>query len=345
MKRLWSHIDFLIAFLIAFIFFNNAGAQDLHFSQYFNAPLLTNPANTGFEPDADWRAGINYRNQWSGVLDNPYKTMSAWGDAQLFNDRFENGWMGVGLVLLKDVAGSGNLSSTKVYGSVAYHQLLGYNSLLSGGFGIGVVNQSIDVSKLTFNSQWNGKFFDITIPSNEAFSTSSVWYADLNAGLNFAIFPTDNSYMNAGISVDHINMPNESFFSNQQADTKVPMRFNVFANGSFKLNDLWIINPNIYFSSMSNSTEIVGGMNAHYNLSGDGSTQLIGGLYYRLKDAFIPMVGFTLSSVSVTVSYDATTSTLGSSTQTLGAYELSVTKVGLFSEQNGKNVKCPSVKF
>ena len=113
---------------------------------------------------------------------------------------------------------------------------------------------------------------------------------------------------------------------------KVPMRFNVFANGSFKLNDLWIINPNIYFSSMSNSTEIVGGMNAHYNLSGDGSTQLIGGLYYRLKDAFIPMVGFTLSSVSVTVSYDATTSTLGSSTQTLGAYELSITKVGLFSE-------------
>lgn len=28
-------------------------AQDLHFSQFFNNPLLTNPANTGFIPDAD----------------------------------------------------------------------------------------------------------------------------------------------------------------------------------------------------------------------------------------------------------------------------------------------------
>ena len=29
-------------------------AQDLHFSQYFNAPLLVNPANTGFNPTFDY---------------------------------------------------------------------------------------------------------------------------------------------------------------------------------------------------------------------------------------------------------------------------------------------------
>ena len=55
-----------------------AKSQDLHFSQYFNSPLLINPANTGFAPDADWRAGANYRNQWQGVLTNPYKTFGAW---------------------------------------------------------------------------------------------------------------------------------------------------------------------------------------------------------------------------------------------------------------------------
>jgi type IX secretion system PorP/SprF family membrane protein len=334
-----------VAFVsICFFVAQSLNGQDLHFSQYFNAPLLTNPANTGFEPDADWRAGINYRNQWSGLLADPYKTMSAWGDAQLFNNRFENGWMGVGAVILKDVAGSGNLSSTKVYGSLAYHQLIGYKSLLSGGFGVGAVNKSIDVTKLSFNNQWNGKFFDITIPSNEPFNTTSVWYFDLNAGLNFAVFPSDNAYLNTGLSVDHINMPNESFFSNNNSDTKVPMRFNAFFNGSFKLNDQWIVNPNVYFSTMAKSTEIVAGMNAHYNLSGDGNLQLIGGLYYRAKDAFIPMVGCTVSSISVTVNYDATNSSLGSYSQTRGAYELSLTKTGVFSVY-GKNVKCPSVKF
>ena len=58
-------------------------AQDLHFSQYFNSPLLVNPANTGFNPDYDFRVGGNYRNQWANV-GNPYKTMSLWGDAKFF---------------------------------------------------------------------------------------------------------------------------------------------------------------------------------------------------------------------------------------------------------------------
>lgn len=329
---------------ICLLLIQQSFSQDLHFSQYFNAPLLTNPANTGFEPDADYRIGINYRNQWAGILNNPYKTMSAWGDAQLFNNKFENGWLGVGGVILKDVAGSGNLSSTKVYGSVAYHQLLGYKSLLSGGFGLGVVNKKIDITKLTFNDQWNGKFFDVTIPSNEPFTTPSVWYLDFEAGLNYAYFPSDNAYLNAGFSVDHINSPKESFFSNNIADTKVPMRYNAFFNGSFKLNDQWIINPNVYFSMQSKATEIVGGMNAHYNLSGDGALQLIGGLYYRAKDALIPMIGCTVNSISVTVSYDATNSSLGSYSQTQGAYELSLVKTGVFSAF-GKAVKCPTVKF
>src|SRR5215203_323069 len=95
-------------------------AQDLHFSQFFNSPLTTNPANTGFIPDGDYRLGINYRDQWSSVMTVPYKTMSVFGDVQLMRNRFENGWLGAGGVLLHDVAGSGNLTSSKLYGSLAY---------------------------------------------------------------------------------------------------------------------------------------------------------------------------------------------------------------------------------
>ena len=50
-------------------------SQDLHFSQFFNSPLSTNPANTGFIPDGDYRLGVNYRNQWSAIMAVPYKTM------------------------------------------------------------------------------------------------------------------------------------------------------------------------------------------------------------------------------------------------------------------------------
>jgi hypothetical protein len=44
-----------------------AAAQDLHFSQFMNSPLTTNPANTGFIPNADYRIGGNYRSQWTSL--------------------------------------------------------------------------------------------------------------------------------------------------------------------------------------------------------------------------------------------------------------------------------------
>src|SRR5690606_20506187 len=103
-------------------------AQDLHFSQLFNSPLTTNPANTGFIPNSDFRIGAHYRNQYSNIMAVPYKTMSVFADAQVFRNKIENGWLGVGAVVLSDVAGAGSLRSTKMYASVAYHQMLGFAS-------------------------------------------------------------------------------------------------------------------------------------------------------------------------------------------------------------------------
>lgn len=319
-------------------------AQDLHFSQYYNAPLLVNPANTGFNPDYDYRVGGNYRNQWANV-GNPYKTMSVWGDTKLFTNRFEDGWMGVGVSLLKDVAGSGSLTSTRGYATVAWHQMLGYNSLLSGGFGLGFVSKRIDISKLSFDDQWNGSFFDVTIPSNEPFAYSQSTYLDLQMGLNYAYFASENVYFNAGISVMHVNTPRESFFDPSVSDNRVPRRFTAFVNSNIKIQDLWIINPNLYISKMGNAWETVVGFNANRDLTGDGSNQLVLGLYYRNKDALIPMVGYEANDLRITINYDATVSSLGSLNGTRGAYELSIVKSGIFPSSAGKSVRCPTVRF
>ena len=336
-----------LMFVFAQFFAGTIDAQDLHFSQYFNAPLLVNPANTGFSPDVDWRAGMNYRNQYSSLTSNPYKTMNAWGDAQLFNNRFENGWMGIGGTIMKDVAGAGSLASTRAYASVAYHQLVGLASLLSIGFNVGYVSKKVDLTKLTFNDQWNdeGQFFDVTIPSGEQFAYSQVGYFDLQTGLNYAYFPNDNTYVNAGVSISHINRPSESFFSSKSnVDSRIDVRYTAFLNAAYKLNSQWIINPNAYVSKMGNAYEVVGGVNANYNLSGDGSKQMIGGLYYRYQDAAIPMVGFQLNDFKLTFSYDATVSSLGTYNGTYGAYELSLVKTGTYGS-GSKQLKCPVVRF
>src|SRR5574339_949827 len=139
---------------------NSLNAQDLHFSQFMNSPLTTNPANTGFIPGGDYRIGMNYRNQWSSIMSIPYKTFSAFGDAQVMRNRFETGWIGAGGTILRDVAGSGNLTSTKIYGSIAYHQMINAGSLVSAGFNVGWSNKQINVSNLKFPDQFDGKFFD-----------------------------------------------------------------------------------------------------------------------------------------------------------------------------------------
>lgn len=343
-KRRPYYYIFCIAIVISIANCLHVNAQDLHYSQYFNAPLLVNPANTGFEPGSDWRVGANYRNQWSGVLNNPYQTFGIWGDAQVFNERFETGWVGLGGYIMRDVAGSGNLGATRIVTSAAYHQLLGYNSLLSGGFSIGAVNKRVDLSKLTFVNQWNGQFFDITIPSGETFTSNSVWYADLSLGLNYAYFPNDHAYLNAGISIGHVNRPNESFFSNSITDTRVAQRFNFFANASFKIQNLWIISPNMYYSAADNNDEILLGVNARYNLSGDGGKQVMGGMYYRVGDAAVPMVGISLNNFDIMINYDATTRNNRNLNQTRGAYEISLVKRGIFNLFS-TSTKCPVVRF
>jgi type IX secretion system PorP/SprF family membrane protein len=321
-------------------------AQDLHFSQFFNSPLTTNPANTGFIPDGDYRLGINYRDQWSSIMTIPYKTMSAFGDVQILKDRFENGWVGLGGVVLHDKAGSGNLTSTKVYGSVAYHQMLGYSSLLSLGFNVGYANKNINVSNLKFPDQFDGKFFDNKLPTNVSLAKNNIGYLDMQVGMNYAYFPTEKIYVNGGFSAMHVNRPHESFFDQNDATNRVPVRYTGFLNGSFMLNDQVIVNPNVYVSMQAKSMEIVGGANAHYNLSGDGQYLLIAGLYYRHQDAVIPMIGLGYKDYAFSFTYDATISTLKNYNNTRGAFEFSLVKQGVFNQYNGnrRQTICPSFK-
>jgi type IX secretion system PorP/SprF family membrane protein len=322
--------------------------QDLHFSQWFNAPLITNPANTGFIPDADYRLGANYRDQWSSVMTEPYKTMSIWGDAQVFRNRIQNGWLGLGGVILRDEAGSGNLTSTEAYGSVAYHQMLGFSSLLTAGFNVGWINKRINSTNLKFPDQFDGKFFDNTLPTSVEIDQPNVSLFDMQVGMNYAYFPTNKMYLNGGFSVWHLNHARESFFLNDPSgfDSRLPSRYIGFLNGSFKTNEVVIINPMVYYTNQAGASETVLGLNAQYNLSTDGDQQVIGGIYYRVGDAVIPMIGFIYKNIRLMFTYDVTISSLANANSGLGAWEFSLVQYGTYSQYNGnqRESMCPSFK-
>jgi len=336
--KLLKYILFSYTLFVATV----ATGQDLHFSQFFNSPLTTNPANTGFIPDADFRIGAHYRNQYSSIMATPYKTISIYGDAQVFRDRFESGWLGLGGVILRDVAGSGSLTSTKAYASIAYHQMLGNSSLLTAGFNVGWANKRIDQTRLKFPDQFDGKFFDANIPTSVFLNNNSVSYFDMQVGMNYAYFPTEDVYLNAGYSIHHVNKPKETFFDATSDSITVAPRHIGFMNAILKLNDEIIINPNAYFTTQAKAKELVLGMNAAYNLSGNGEKQLLGGLYYRLGDAVVPMVGFELNNIRFTFTYDVTTSSLRNFNGYRGASEFHVMKKGFYGAGSDRQTLCPT---
>ncbi len=316
-------------------------AQDLHFSQFFNSPLTTNPANTGFIPDADYRLGASYRNQWSSIMAVPYKTVSAFADAQVFRDRLENGWLGLGAVILNDKAGSGSLQSTKLYGSLAYHQMLGLSSLLSAGFNLGWANKRIDPNALKFPDQFDGHFFDNSLPTEVVLTNTSVSYFDMQVGMNYAYFPREYIYINAGYSIHHVIKPKESFFDKKDIDASIPMRHIAFVNALLKVNPNLIVNPNMYFTTQAKAIDFMGGLNANYNLGNQGEKQLIAGLYYRYQDALIPMLGLEINNIRFTFSYDITVSSLKNYNNYRGASEFNLIKNGFYPQNTDRQALCP----
>lgn len=64
----------LFHFLFFMMLCNMVKGQDLHFSQFYEAPLLRNPALAGLY-EGDVRVQGVYRNQWNSVA-FPYQTGS-----------------------------------------------------------------------------------------------------------------------------------------------------------------------------------------------------------------------------------------------------------------------------
>ena len=98
--------------------------------------------------------------------------------------------------------------------------------------------------------------------------------------------------------------------------------------------------------SLAGASEGVLGMSAQYNLQDAGDQQVIGGLFFRVGDAVIPMIGFVYKNIKVMFTYDVTTSSIGHYDGGYGAYELGLISQGFYNQYNGdrRQSLCPSFK-
>src|SRR6476620_8832720 len=133
----------------------NSYSQDIHFSQFFEAPLLRNPSLAGIFT-GDIRVQAVYRDQWNSVT-NAYRTGSLNAEYKMPIGR-ANDFITTGLQILYDRAGTVCWVSTHILPALNYHKSLSVdrNSYLSLGFMGGLVNRHFDRSKMTTNSTYDG---------------------------------------------------------------------------------------------------------------------------------------------------------------------------------------------
>jgi type IX secretion system PorP/SprF family membrane protein len=223
--------------------------------------------------------------------------------------------------------------------------MLGNSSLLSAGFNLGWANKRIDPTALKFPDQFDESlgFFDSKQPTIVSLSNTNISYFDMQVGMNYAFFPTEDIYVNGGYSIHHVNKPRESFFNDKSSTGAdiIPMRQIAFANAIVKVNPSVILNPNVYYTTQAKASELVIGLNMNYNLSESGEKQLLAGVYYRANDAVIPMLGFELNNIRFTFSYDATISSLKDFNNYRGALEFSLVKKGFYRDNADRQSLCP----
>jgi len=315
-------------------------AQGIHFSQFYNAPMLLNPANTGMHTNGDMRVGINYRSQWLTVP-VPFNTTSAFADFGI-NKAKEGNWLGLGVAFYQDKAGNGDLALTKAQFNMAYHFLMNEGNTFSLGMSGAYSQRSVDLSKLTFERQWDEFSFNTSIDNGENARRAKTTFADLGVGASYTYFNQHNFSLTVSASAIHINRPLESFYGESN---QLGIRPLIHVQGIYKASPTIIITPSVYYTSQKKASELV--LGSLYSLNAAGGTsgivnEIILGTHYRLNDAFIGSMGYHYKHYRLMVSYDHTVSDFQRANKSIGAFELSLIMERPYQGENSsQSYACP----
>lgn len=331
-------------YLIWFICLLAAGrplcAQDLHFSQFFETPLLRNPGLAGIFT-GDYRIQTVYRDQWRSVTEG-YKTVSLNGEYKMPIGKMDD-FITLGGQVFFDRAGTAALTQTSILPALNYHKALSadQNRYLSLGFMGGVVNRHFDRSKITTDGTYTGG------GDNEPAIATNYTYLDGSVGMsynsNLSDDPADNYYL--GLAYHHFTKPRNSFF--RDPNTTLYPKWVASAGFRFGVTEWSYITLQGDYSLQNKYQEVVTG--ALYGLKLgpeiDNPDYVIhGGLFLRWSDAFIPVIKVDYSGFSFAFSYDVNISKLRPASLGRGGFELSLSYIGVLSDRHNSSlnaVRCP----
>ena len=292
-------------------------SQDPQFTQFYSNPLYLAPSFAGAIEGS--RIATMCRRQWAGVA-LPFKTYTI-----SFDHYFSNFNSGVGLLFLKDEAGSGRFGITNVSIQYSYNFQVFDFWKIRPGLSFSYVQSGLDFNRLTFNDQYS----EDTDEQTYDFLGSSGEDNIVEKSHDIDVSPSILIYSKKiwfGATVDHLLKPKLSLYN---GSTIIPIKYSFY--GGYELvrygRLLKPLDESLVFAFL-------------YKTQGTHQ-QLDLGLYWykmpfvlgfwyrglpfinsRRGDAVSFLTGYKLERFSVGYSYDFTISNLIGSTN--GAHEISL---------------------
>jgi type IX secretion system PorP/SprF family membrane protein len=315
------------------IFLNKgADAQDLNFTQFYELPLLRNPALAGVF-NGDVRVQTVFRNQWQSVT-VPYRTMGASAEVVFPLDDYGQA-ITIGTQLLHDVAGDAKLKRTHILPVLAYRTpLTSENTFITGAIMGGMVSSSFDQAAIRWADQYQNGSYNSTNATRQVLNKTATSYFDLGAGLSISSVLQDGVAGYAGVGLFHANQPQVGF--NNDA-IKLGRKWSF--NAGLTVNTSDYSRLNFYgdylmqqASTNASGAEMVGELNVfmagvfytydfdHYDVDQPMSFSM--GAIYRMNDAVAPMVRLDLKNFAIGMSYDANVSQLSIASGARGGFEI-----------------------
>lgn len=330
--------------ILAFFYSMNVHSQDLNFSQFYEMPLLRNPALAGLYK-GDFRVTSAFRNQWSSVT-TPYVTEALGVEIKLAAPSNDN-YIALGLQITNDLAGDSKFGKTQVLPCFTFHKSLNGNedTYLSLGVIGGVVQQRFDGSKLQFDDQFINGYYSSTNPTRQNFTNTNLIYFDAGVGLLFSNSTGNDVKYYLGASYFHFNSPKVAF--DQHQDIRLNKKLMVNAGVSLPASEYdKLVFYGDYFKQGGNR-QVQGGVLFNHSILQEYEEDAISfeiGTLLRWNDAVIPVFKWNYYKMGIGFTYDINISKLRPASLSRGGFEATLSYRNFFKNRNSSDEKtrCPA---
>lgn len=318
-------------------------AQDIHYSQFYNAPLNINPALTGIF-GGDIRIMGNYKGQWNTVPVK-YRTFTAVVDGKFIRRTAKKGFFSGGLAFNYNREGDSRLSLLNLGLNGSYTHRMSQRSFITLGGRIGANQRRFQLDDLVFDEQFDPTTgqADPLLSSGEDFSSTNNFFLDMGLGLNLRFQGLDaaalvdrlekRSKLDIGIGIFHLNRPDQSFYDDYKS--KLSIRFSPYAMGVLQLGRCFdfILNASVQYQKPYTEYLGMGGLRVHLDRRLGRQLALQLGAGYRFgdfgdfrgsRDGWMPSIELFYKQWQAGFSYDINTSDFDRATQRRGGPEFSL---------------------